>query len=54
MENKIYIITKIDGEYAYLKDESTSEELFIALALLPSGADVNARLRYSFPDFEII
>ena len=20
MENKIYIITKIDGEYAYLKD----------------------------------
>ena len=54
MENKTYIITKIESEYAYLKNENTNEELFIALALLPTGADVGTRLKYSFPDFEII
>ena len=34
-----YILSRIEGEYAYLKRESDGEELFIALALLPFGAD---------------
>ena len=40
MEPKDYTISRIEGEYAYLKDDVTGEELFIALALLPTGADV--------------
>ena len=56
MENKIYIITRIEGEYAYLMEEgnSSAEELFIAMALLPIGADIGMRLLYEFPDFNII
>ena len=56
MEAKVYIITRIDGEYAYLKDENdnNSDELFIALYLLPLGSDVGTRLLYEFPDFSML
>lgn len=54
METKIYIISKIDGEYATLRDEEGGEELFIAMALLPLGVDVGTRLGYEFPDFTVI
>ena len=40
MEPKDYIVVKIEGEYATLRDIETKEELFIALALLPAGTDV--------------
>ena len=56
MEKKIYVVSKIDGEYAYLAEEGTadSDELFIAIALLPMGVDVGTRLIYDFPNFEIL
>ena len=54
METKIYILTKIEGEYAYLSDAQTGEELFIALALLPLGVDIGTRLSYEFPEFTIL
>ena len=56
MENRIFILSRIEGEYAYLKDEANppGEELFIALALLPAGVDEGTRLLYSFPDFSVI
>ena len=54
MPTKTYLLTKIDGEYATLRDESSGEELFIAMALLPLGVDIGARLSYTFPDFEIL
>ena len=38
METKYYTVTKIEGEYAYISDED-GQELFIAMALLPEGAD---------------
>ena len=41
---KVFTVTKIEGEYAYLADEDSGEELFIALALLPFGIDIGARL----------
>jgi len=53
METKVYIITKIEGEYAYLADDA-GEELFIALALLPQGADIGTRLKCENFEFEII
>ncbi len=53
MEEKIYKIKDISGEYATLVDEG-GEELFIALALLPLGVDVGSKLKYSFPDFTVI
>ena len=54
MEAKYYTLTRIDGEYAYLLENGSNEELFIALALLPLGVDVGSRLEYRFPDFRII
>ena len=54
MEEQIFIVARIEGEYAILKSERDGEELFIALALLPMGTDEGTRLKYNFPDFEII
>lgn len=53
METKIYKIKRIEGEYAYLEDES-GEELFIAMALLPLGADVGMMLKQEFFEFTLI
>lgn len=44
MEERIYKVAKIDGEYAVLIDEATGDDLFIALALLPEGTDTGCRL----------
>ena len=54
METKIYKLTRIEGEYAYIADVKTGEELFIAMALLPLGVDVGTMLEYNFPDFTVI
>ncbi len=54
METKFYIIKKIEGEYATLCDKSSGEELFIALALLPMGADIGNCLRYENFEFVIL
>lgn len=53
MEAKIYVLTKIEGDYAYLCDEA-GEELFIAMALLPFGVDIGSKLKYENFEFEII
>ena len=54
MEAKEYIITKIEGEYAYLTDIESREELFIAMALLPLGADIGTRLISENFEFRIV
>ena len=53
MEAKDYIVTKIEGEYAYLLPEGGGEELFIAMALLPMGVDVGSRLYLRDMTFEV-
>ncbi len=42
---KKYILDRIEGDYAYLKDMESGEEIFIAMALLPEGAEEGSRLR---------
>lgn len=44
METKHYTVIKIEGEYATLKDKSTGNELFIAMALLPEETDIGVSL----------
>ena len=53
MDDNKYTVTKIEGEYATLKN-AKGDELFFALALLPDGADVGSVLRYDFPEFELL
>ena len=53
MEARIFKISRIEGEYAYLTGEADGEELFIAMALLPIGADIGVRVRYENFEFSI-
>lgn len=50
MEERIYKVSKIEGESAILVDEKSGDDLFIAMALLPDGTDLNSRLLWK--DFE--
>ena len=50
----IYILTKIEGEYATLVEEKSGDELFIAMALLPLDADIGTKLLYENFEFSII
>ena len=54
MEKRIFTVSRIEGEYAYLTESGEGEELFIALALLPFGVDVGDRLLYENLTFSVI
>ena len=54
MEPKDYTVTKIEGEYAYLKDDASDNEIFIALALLPEGTDTGTRLHYEMFEYSLV
>lgn len=53
MEPKDYIVSKIEGEYAYLCDEE-GNEIYIAMALLPPNTDVGSRLHYEMFTYTLI
>lgn len=44
MDGQIFTLTKIEGEYAYLTPIDGGEDIFIAMALLPMGADLGTKL----------
>ena len=56
MEPKEYVVSRIEGEYAYLKeiDAPNGEELFIAMALLPVGVDVGSHLHYEMLTYTLV
>ena len=54
METKYYIVTRIDGDYAWLNRTDAEEEpLFIARALLPEEIDEGTKLKYEMLQYEI-
>ena len=54
MEARYYEVTKIEGEYAYIKERETGEEIFIALFLLPEGIDIGTKLKYEMLEYGTI
>ena len=55
MDGKIFRVTRIDGEYAYLTPLDGGDEVFIAIYLLPLGADIGTLLiceSFSFSIYE--
>ena len=56
MEPHDYIVDRIEGEYAYLREIGKGEEsdVFIALALLPMGADIGTKLHCEFFQYTVI
>ena len=51
---KLYTVSRIEGEYAYLKPDGGEDELFIALALLPSGVNEGSVLKEENFEFFLI
>ncbi len=54
MEVRYYTVVKIEGEYAYIMDKETGEEIFIAMFLLPEGVDIGTKLKYEMLEYEVI
>ncbi len=56
MEPHTYIVEKIEGDYAYLKQtDAENPELFqVAMALLPFGADIGTELSGCMGFFEML
>jgi len=54
MEPKDYILDRIEGEYAYSKDVNSENEVFIALALLPMGADIGSRIHFEMFEYTLL
>ena len=56
MGPKDYLVVKIEGEYAYLRDGNgeCDEDLFIALALLPAGVNVGTKLHYEMFEYTVV
>lgn len=56
MEPKDYVVVKIEGEYAYLREigATVADDVFIALALLPMGVDIGTKLHCEFFEYTII
>lgn len=56
MTPRDYVIVKIEGEYAYLReiDANDTDDIFIALALLPMGVDVGTKLHYEMLEYTVI
>lgn len=54
MEPKDYIVSKIEGEYAYLKDVENGNEVFIALHLLPEGTDLGSKIHSEMFEYTLV
>ena len=54
MEAKDYILDRIEGEYAYLRDIKSGNEVFIALALLPQGADTGSKIHWEMMEYTLV
>ena len=55
MEPKDYVVARIEGEYAYLREQEkdASAEIFIAMALLPPDVDVGTKLHYEMMEYTV-
>ena len=56
MDERYYIVERIDGDYAFLErtDAREDELLCVARALLPEGIDEGTKLRWAFLTYEIV
>lgn len=55
MDTKYYVVSRIDGDYAWLSCTSAQEEpYFIARALLPMEIDAGSQLKLENFQFEMI
>lgn len=53
-ERKEYTVERLDGDYAYLKEESIEDLKCVARALLPAEIREGSRLAYEMMEYEIL
>lgn len=49
-----YVVVRIEGEYCYLSNVETGQEIFIALALLPPNIDVGTRIHEEMFEYTLV
>lgn len=56
LSQRIYRVTRIDGDYAFLLEENAleAEEKCVARALLPEETDEGSRLLYECLQYELL
>ena len=56
MDERFYVVKRIDGDYAYLErtDVKEDELLIVARALLPEEIDEGVKLKWAFLTYEVI
>ena len=54
METKYYTVSRIDGDYALLTNETLTEPFLVARALLPEEINEGSKLKYELLQYEII
>ncbi|MBR6562989.1 MAG: hypothetical protein IKK70_03525 [Clostridia bacterium] len=55
MTPKDYVVTRIDGEYAYLKEigNDSAEDVLVAMFLLPPNTDIGTKLHYEMLEYTL-
>ena len=53
-ERKEYIVERLDGDYAYLREASIEDLKCVARALLPAEIREGSKLAYEMMEYEII
>ena len=56
MFSRVYVVERIDGDYAYLRplDAPSEDPVFVARALLPLEITEGTKLHYEMLQYEII
>lgn len=53
-ERKEYTVERLDGDYAYLKEDRIDDLKCVARALLPEAIREGSRLSYEMMEYEIV
>lgn len=53
-ERKEYTVARLDGDYAYLKEDSIDDLKCVARALLPPEIKEGSRLAYEMMEYEML
>ncbi len=53
-ERKEYVVERLDGDYAYLKEDGADDLKCVARALLPEAIREGSRLAYEMMEYEMI
>lgn len=54
MESKDYIVSGIEGAYAYLRDFETGEEICVAPAALPEGVALGSKVHSEMCTYSLL